>query len=666
MSTTPKVFNFRQDGPITGDIKPLNLEGRDIKIVYEEVMIKYKKINEREFIGVGKLELINLITDLIYLRNCLSPFYIKCTEKEFKTLSKNYSVVNHEKDFSDIYENLGFFRVQPDSYDPDFIFIKRKRRLAVKSKDDYIIDSTFVFAPIDKSYKPKDLSYSKFLIENRIQRLIEVQLHEKLSIKNSGSASEFSESSYFYDISKYTMFKRKSSAKYFTEFNEYHERIEKSLGNIKYDSKTTRESVDFLHKSSNPGYIVFKSDEMRAKNKALMFYEVCKCIFSILQYFIYIYELKLSYYITACKFENTESVSIDFFKKFNYFTVMYDWDEFKDIKSKPKKIDVLNSFITCYFIDSIVKFKAESKARLEKKAAKSAEVDDAEKKAAKKFIKETDDIRDLLSTEPVGEKSIDQPENTDCTSIKYDKGNCEYIRKEAAKYETDFDTYNYNQSEWIVLLSVIYTIPLLKDYYEELKNEKIETLIDKLDDKLAVSKPVTKDDRKKIKYIARIIKKQIVRLGYIYFTFYKYLDPKNKDTNPKITFDEYCKYINRRKSISTSCSGWYIHILKWYGVYILRHKAIFDKPEMYPDIFDKQKLDNTYFGVCMKLMVFSGRIYENVENEKNPFDSISVSKNTEITYYYNKELDLLSEYSENVKKVLSKVKSERGNEDHER
>lgn len=68
----------------------------------------------------------------------------------------------------------------------------------------------------------------------------------------------------------------------------------------------------------------------------------------------------------------------------------------------------------------------------------------------------------------------------------------------------------------------------------------------------------------------------------------------------------------------------------------------------------------------MKLMVFSGRIYENVENEKNPFDSISVSKNTEITYYYNKELDLLSEYSENVKKILSKVKSERGNEDHER
>lgn len=654
MSTTPKVFNFRQDGPITGDIKPLNLEGRDIKIVYEEVMIKYKKLNEREFIGVGKLELINLITDLIYLRNCLSPFYIKCTEKEFKTLSKNYSVVNHEKDFSDIYENLGFFRVQPDSYDPDFIFIKRKRRLAVKSKDDYIIDSTFVFAPIDKSYKPKDLSYSKFLIENRIQRLIEVQLHEKLSIKNSGSASEFSESSYFYDISKYTMFKRKSSAKYFTEFNEYHERIEKSLGNIKYDSKTTRESVDFLHKSSNPGYIVFKSDEMRAKNKALMFYEVCNCISNILQNFIYAYELKLWHYFNSCNFENIDSVSIDFFKKFNYFTVMYDWDEFKDIKSKPKKFDVLNSFITSYFIDSIVKLKAEAKARLEKREAKRAEIDNTEKKLARKLKTETEDIRDLLSTEPVGEKSIDQPEITDRTSIKYDKGNCEYIRKVAAKYETDFDTYNYNQSEWIVLLSVIYTIPLLKDYYEEL----IKQIKDLAKNK---KNTVTRDDRKKMKDIAKIIKKQIVRLGYIYFTFYKYRDPENTETSPKITFDEYCKYINFIKRTTTPCRGWYIHILEWYGGYIEAHEDedIFKKLKILPSI-------KTYFDLCNKLIELSDSVYKKVKCERNPFDSISVSKNTEITHYYNKELDLLSEYSENVKKILSEVKSERGDEDHER
>ena len=87
---------------------------------------------------------------------------------------------------------------------------------------------------------------------------------------------------------------------------------------------------------------------------------------------------------------------------------------------------------------------------------------------------------------------------------------------------------------------------------------------------------------------------------------------------------------------------------------------------MYPDIFDKQKLNNTYFGLCNKLMVFSGRIYENVENEKNPFDSISVSKNTGITHYYNKKLDLLDEYQENAQRILIEVLRDRGDEDHER
>ena len=663
MDTTPKFYYLREDGPITGDIEPLNLDGRDIKIVYDEVIAKYNELESKKFKNVEKPELINLITDLIYLRNCLSPFYIKCTDEEFETLRKKYSVVKCEKDFFDISENLEFFRTQLNSYDPDFIFIKRRRRLAVKSEDGYIIDSAYVYSPIDKSYKPKDLSYSNFLKENRIQRLIEVPLQKKLSIKNSGSASEFSESSYFYDISKYTMFKRNSKAKYFTEFSEYHEEIEKELGNIKNDEKTIRESLDFIHKNNNPGYIVFKSDETRAKNKALMFYEVCYCISNILQRFIFSFELKLSDYFYACEFENTESVSIDFFKKFNYFTVMYDWDEFKYIKNKPKKIDVLNSFITCYFRDSIVKFKAEKEARLVKEEAKRQELSDAENDIAKKHRMETGDLKDFLSVEPVGEKSIDQPKKANHKSIKYDKGNCDYIRKAAAKFETDFDKYNYNRSEWIVLLSVIYTIPLFKDYYEELKNEGLEKLIDKL----KKSKTVTRDDRKKIKDIARIIKKQIIRLGYIYFTFYKYLDSKNKNTDFKITFDEYCKYINLKKSITTSCSGWYIHILKWYGVYIIFHKDIFVKPEMYPDIFDKQKRDNTYFGLCNKLMVFSGRIYKNVKNERNPFDSISVSKNTEIMHCYNKELDLLSEYNENVEKIIrGGVKSERGDEDHER
>ena len=658
MDTTPKFYYLREDGPITGDIEPLNLNGRDIKIVYDEVIARYYKLESNKFKNVEKLELINLITDLIYLRNCLSPFYIKCTDEELETLSKKYSVVKCKKDFSDIIENMEFFKAQLNSYDPDFIFIKRRRRLAVKSEDGYIIDSAYVYSPIDKSYKPKDLSYSNFLIENSIKRLIEVPLQEKLSIKNSGSASEFSESSYFYDISKYSMFKRNSKAKYFTEFSEYHEEIEKELGNIKNDEKTIRESLDFIHKNNNPGYIVFKSDETRAKNKALMFYEVCYCISKILQSFIFSFELKLSDYFYACEFENTESVSIDFFKKFNYFTVMYDWNEFKYIKSKPKKIDVLNSFITCYFRDSIVKFKAEKEARLVKEEAKRQELSDAENDIAKKHRIETEDLRNFLSSEPVGEKSIDLPKKTDCTSIKYDKGNCEYIRKQSAILEK-LVTYGYSKSEWIVLLSVIYVIPLLKNYSEELKNEELETLIDKL----KRSKKVTRDDRKKIKDISKIIKKQIIRLGYIYFTFYKYLDSKNKDADSTITFEGYLKYIDVLKRINVEkrdyCMGWYINVLKCYEYYINKHKAIFD-------ILDINPLIDTYFNSCNELLKLSHGIYRKVSYEKNPFDRISVSKNTNITHCYNKKLDLLNEYQKNAQRILIKVLRDRGDEDHER
>lgn len=677
MDTTPKFYYLREDGPITGDIEPLNLDGRDIKIVYDEVIAKYNELESKKFKNVEKPELINLITDLIYLRNCLSPFYIKCTDEEFETLRKKYSVVKCEKDFSDISENLGFFRTQLDSYDPDFIFIKRRRRLAVKSEDGYIIDSTYVYSPIDKSYKPKDLSYSKFLTENSIKRLIEVPLQEKLSIKNSGSASEFSESSYFYDISKYSMFKRNSKAKYFTEFSEFHEEIEKSLGNIKYDKNTICESLDFIHKNKNPGYIVFKSDEMRAKNKALMFYEVCNCLSNILQRFIFSFELKLSDYFYACEFENTESVSIDFFKKFNYFTVMYDWDEFKYIKNKPKKIDVLNSFITCYFRDSIVKFKAEKEARLVKEEAKRQELSDAENDIAKKHRIETEDLRNFMSAEPVGEKSIDQPKKTDCTSIKYDKGNCEYIRKQSAELEKKLVTYGYSKSEWIVLLSVIYVIPLLKNYSEELKNEELETLIDKL----KRSKTVTRDDRKKIKDIARIIKKQIIRLGYIYFTFYKYLGSKNTGADSIITFEEYHKCIDLVKRINVVnrnyCRGWYINVLKCYKDYIDEHntknehnaKDEHNTKNEHNTIFNILDIDpsiDTYFNSCNELLKLSHVIYKNVKNEKNPFDSISISKNTEIMHYYNKKLDLLSKYNKNVEKVIREVLRDRGDEDHER
>ena len=64
--------------------------------------------------------------------------------------------------------------------------------------------------------------------------------------------------------------------------------------------------------------------------------------------------------------------------------------------------------------------------------------------------------------------------------------------------------------------------------------------------------------------------------------------------------------------------------------------------------------------------MLSHAIYEKVNYEKNPFDSIPVSKNTDITYYYKEELDLLSEYQKNAKIILIEMLIERGDEDHER
>lgn len=49
MDTTPKFYYLREDGPITGDIEPLNLDGRDIKIVYDEVIARYYKLESNKF-----------------------------------------------------------------------------------------------------------------------------------------------------------------------------------------------------------------------------------------------------------------------------------------------------------------------------------------------------------------------------------------------------------------------------------------------------------------------------------------------------------------------------------------------------------------------------------------------------------------------------------------
>lgn len=106
-----------------------------------------------------------------------------------------------------------------------------------------------------------------------------------------------------------------------------------------------------------------------------------------------------------------ENISVEFFKKFNYFTTMYDWDEFKDIENKPKKVDILNAFLRSYMLAC----KINKKTQEENKAMKQKH-----------------------SQEPSKTKSPEL-KRLDPGSKMYDKYNCEFIRDLAEYFETNHE-----------------------------------------------------------------------------------------------------------------------------------------------------------------------------------------------------------------------------------
>lgn len=58
-------------------------------------------------------------------------------------------------------------------------------------------------------------------------------------------------------------------------------------------------------------------------------------------------------------------------------------------------------------------------------------------------------------------------------SKMYDKYNCEFIRDLAEYFETN---YELNRTDLIIKFSMLYTIPLIKSYYDELKDLETEEL----------------------------------------------------------------------------------------------------------------------------------------------------------------------------------------------
>lgn len=355
---------LRNDGPLENDIKPYCLDGKDIKTAFEDIKNSLLFLSDK-IEGEEEVKVIELLTNLIYLRNSISPKFVKCTKSELDKLYKYYKVeVISEDCFSKVSSNRDFLKEINDR--TDYIFFNKKRKLttrikifdeekSIKRQHDYekevdvILDPDKVYSPIDMNNRVNELSYQEFLRKNIIYKLNRVPLDRMLSLKKDNNM--FADCPYFYDIDVSNMFRRKhKTAEYYSVFNEYHNRINDMLDQQK-DDKYILDQDSLLRKKQYNGYVVFKSDDkMTAKNKASLFYDICSEIDHILKGVLYTYKLSESLLYNDDTIVDEENISVEFFKKFNYFTTMYDWEEFNDIENKPKKVDILNTFLYSYML----------------------------------------------------------------------------------------------------------------------------------------------------------------------------------------------------------------------------------------------------------------------------------------------------------------------------
>lgn len=444
---------LRNDGPIENDIKPYYLDGKDIKTALEDIKNSLLFLSDK-IEGEEEVKVIELLTDLIYLRNSISPLFIKCTKSELDKLYKNYKVeVISEDRFSKVNSNRDFLKEINDR--TDYIFFNKKRKLTTRIKVfdeeksierqrdyekevDVILDPDKVYSPIDMNNRVDEFSYQEFLRKNIIYKLNRVPLDRMLSLKKENDM--FADCPYFYDIDVSNMFRRKhKTAEYYSVFNEYHNRINDMLDQQK-DDKYILDQDSLLRKKQYNGYVVFKSDyKMTAKNKASLFYDICSEIDHILKGVLYTYKLSESLLYNDDTIVDEENISVEFFKKFNYFTTMYDWEEFKDIENKPKKVDILNAFPYSYMLAC---------------------------KINKKNQEENKAMKQKHSQEPSKTKSPEL-KRLDPGSKMYDKYNCEFIRDLAGVFEK---VSGLNRAELIIKFSMIYTINLIESYYDELND----------------------------------------------------------------------------------------------------------------------------------------------------------------------------------------------------
>lgn len=624
---------LRNDGPIENDIKPYYLDGKDIKTALEDIKNSLLFLSDK-IEGEEEVKVIELLTDLIYLRNSISPLFIKCTKSELDKLYKNYKVeVISEDRFSKVNSNRDFLKEINDR--TDYIFFNKKRKLTTRIKVfdeeksierqhdyekevDIILDPDKVYSPIDMNNRVDEFSYQKFLRKNIIYKLNRVPLDRMLSLKKDNDM--FADCPYFYDIDVSNMFRRKhKTAGYYSVFNEYHNRINNILDQQK-DDKYILDQDSLLRKKQYNGYVVFKSDDkMTAKNKASLFYDICSEIDHILKGVLYTYKLSESLLYNDDTIVDEENISVEFFKKFNYFTTMYDWEEFKDIENKPKKVDILNAFLYSYMLAC---------------------------KINKKNQEENKAMKQKHSQEPSKTKSPEL-KRLDPGSKMYDKYNCEFIRDLAEYFETN---HELNRTDLIIKFSMLYTIPIINSYNDELNDLETEELTASISE----SQRMTTRNMKQLKTIVKQLRKQLIRLGYIYFTFFRFIDSK-KYREYDIGFTNFLEYIN----FNIECDEpkkWYLLIMGFYKDYTEEHKdlivSFFKMPALHSIL-------ESYFNLCEKLYLICDYMNE------NPFNTIKLSKNGTTIYDYKKK-DWMGGFQDLLSRNMDEILNKKGDESYER
>lgn len=624
---------LRNDGPIENDIKPYCLDGKDIKTAFEDIK------NSRHFLsdnieGEEKIKAIELLTDFIYLRNSMSPLFVKCTESELKKLYKNYKVEIFSEDcFSKVSDNKK--NLEEIDNRTDFIFFNKKRKLTTRIKVfdeeksaerqrdyekevDVVLDPDKVYSPIDMNKQVDELSYKKFLKENLIYKLNRVPLDRMLSLKKDNNV--FDDCPKFYNIDITNMFRRKyKKARYYNVFNEYHNRVNDLIDQQK-DDKYILDQDSLLRKKQYHGYVVFISDDkMNAKDKASLFYDICSEIDSILKGLLYPYKLSESLLYNDDTVVDEESISVEFFKNFNYFTAMYDWDEFKDIENKPKKVDILNAFLYSYMVAC--------KINQRNQEGKKAMTEEHSKKTPK----------------------IEFPElkRLDPGSKMYDKYNCEFIRELAGLFEKES---GLNRADLTIKFSMLYTIPLIKSYNDELKD--LETA--QLTASILESQRMTTRNMKQLKTIVKQLRKQLIRLGYIYFTFFRFIDSK-KYREYDIGFSSFLEYINRNRECDEP-KIWYLLIMGFYKDYIEEHKELIVSFFKIPSLYNTLE---SYFDLCNKLYLICDYM------DENPFNTIKLSKNGTTIYDYRIR-DWMRGFQVLLGRNTDEILNEKGDESYER